>query len=78
MKKKPFWIPLLFAIGTTSIFYLIGNLFNIESLSWFQFKETSTGFTFGGSLNPIIIGFIGGFITEFICKYKQRGNSNLG
>lgn len=77
MKKKSFWIPLIVCICTISILYLIGYLFNIEFLQWFYFEETSSGFISGGSLNPIIIGFIMGFITERIYKNKQKDNSNL-
>lgn len=75
MKKKTFWIPIIVFIVTTSVLYLCGHLFNIESLKWFNFEETSNGgFTFGGSLNPIIFGFVIGFIAEwiYISRNKNR------
>ncbi|PEJ47599.1 hypothetical protein CN692_24885 [Bacillus sp. AFS002410] len=69
MKRKIFWIPIIVFIVTTTVFYVCGNLFNIESLKWFNFEETTNGgFTIGGSLNPINFGFAFGFIVEWSIK----------
>jgi hypothetical protein len=80
VKKKLFWYPLLAAILSIGILYTIGNLFKISYLSWDFYKEIpSEGFVFkaGGSVIPVIIGFIVGFITERIIKNKHNGNSKL-
>ncbi|WP_026572846.1 hypothetical protein [Bacillus sp. UNC438CL73TsuS30] len=73
MLKKTFWIPTIVFIVTTSVLYFCGHLYNIESLSWFNFEEISNGgFTIGGSLNPIIFGFVVGFIAEWIYKSRKK------
>jgi membrane protease YdiL (CAAX protease family) len=78
VKKKTFWIPTIASILTTSVLYLCGHLYNIESLRWFNFTETSNGgFTFGGSLNPIIFGFVAGFIAEWIYKSRKKNRTDL-
>ncbi|WP_066175196.1 hypothetical protein [Bacillus marinisedimentorum] len=61
MKKKTFWFPLLAALCSMVILYTTGNLFDISILSWNCYKENpSEGILFeaGGSVIPIIIGFI--------------------
>lgn len=55
-------------------------MFNISLLSWsFYIENPSEGVSFeaGGSLIPVIIGFIVGFITERILNNKYKGESNL-
>ncbi|MGG1398064.1 hypothetical protein ABE288_09660 [Bacillus salipaludis] len=76
MIKKTFWIPTIAFIVTTSVLYFFGDLYKIDSLSWFNFEETSNGgFTFDGSLNPIIFGFVGGFIAEWIYKSRKKNRT---
>ncbi|MGG1674247.1 hypothetical protein ACIFOT_00700 [Neobacillus sp. NRS-1170] len=73
MKMGTFWIPTIVFMITTSVLYLCDHLYNIELFSWFNFEETSNGgFTFGGSLNPIIYGFVAGFIAEWIYKSLKK------
>ncbi|MGG2027397.1 hypothetical protein AB1282_17005 [Gottfriedia sp. S16(2024)] len=75
MKRKTFWIPTIVFIVTTFVLYLCGYLFNIEYLKWFNFEETSNGgFSFGGSLNPIIFGFVIGKVVEWIYKSREKNN----
>lgn len=80
MKKKLFWFPLLTALLSTVILYSIGNIYEISSLSWTFYQENpSKGVIFeaGGSIVPIIIGFIIGFITERILKNKHKSSPDL-
>ncbi|MDQ0231792.1 hypothetical protein [Metabacillus malikii] len=80
MKKKTLWLPLSAALFSTGLLYAIGNMFDITYLSWTFYKENpSEGIAFesGGSLIPIMIGFIVGFITEKIMKIKHKDDSNL-
>ena len=76
MKMKAFIIPTIVFFVTTSVLYLCGQLYNIDSLKWFNFEETSNGgFAFGGSLNPIIFGFVAGFIVEWIYKSREKNRT---
>ncbi|PGL67854.1 hypothetical protein [Bacillus sp. AFS055030] len=76
MKKKTFWIPVILFIVTTFTLYLCGYLFNIEYLKWFNFEVTSNGgFTFDGSLNPIIFGFVIGFVAERIYESRNKNRT---
>lgn len=80
LKKKLFWFPLLAAVLSMGLLYSIGNIFEISFLSWSFYNENpSEGIAFeaGGSLIPVIIGFIVGFITERILNIKYKGKSNL-
>ncbi|AXI09257.1 hypothetical protein CUC15_10085 [Oceanobacillus zhaokaii] len=80
MKKKLFWFPLLASLLSIGILYTIGNIFEISFLSWNFYKENpSEGVIFetGGSVIPVIIGLILGFITELILKSKHKRNSHL-
>lgn len=79
MKKKIFWFPLLAAFLSIGILYIIGNIFEISFLSWNFYKENpSEGIIFeaGGSVIPVITGFIVGYITERIIKNNHKSNSN--
>ncbi|MFP7493378.1 ATPase [Terribacillus saccharophilus] len=75
MHKKQFWFPLLASILTIVFLYTIGNSFDITLLSW-TFYETHSSeevvFEAGGSLIPVLIGTIVGFITEKVMKNKQK------
>jgi len=80
VKKKLFWFPLLAALLSIGILYTIGNVFEISFLIWNFYEENpSEGVIFeaGGSVVPIIIGFIVGFITERILKNKHKSDRNL-
>ncbi|WP_338473042.1 hypothetical protein R4Z10_10140 [Niallia sp. XMNu-256] len=77
--KKGIWFPLLAALLSMGILYTIGNIFDISFLSWSFYKENpSKGVLFeaGGSLIPVIIGIIVGFITERILKNKHNSSAN--
>jgi hypothetical protein len=80
VKNKLFWFPLLAALLSIGVLYTIGNVFEISLLRWNFYKENqSEGVIFeaGGSVVPIIIGFIVGFITERILKNKHKNDHNL-
>ncbi|MEC0303708.1 ATPase [Terribacillus saccharophilus] len=80
MRKKEYWIPLCASLVSMGLLYTIGNIFEIPFLSWTLYKENpSEGIVFeaGGSLVPVFIGVVLGFITERIMKRKQKDNSNI-
>ncbi|WP_409250698.1 hypothetical protein V1502_11020 [Bacillus sp. SCS-153A] len=80
MKRKVFWFPLLAALGSTAILYAIGNVFEIQLLRWFYYEEiTSDEFSIeaGGSIIPVFIGCLVGFITEQILKNKNKSRTDL-
>lgn len=77
MKRKTLLVPTIVFIVTTFVLYLCGYLFNIEYLRWFNFEEASNaGFSFGGSLNPIIFGFVTGLVVELIYKSRNKNRTN--
>lgn len=75
MKKNPICLPLITAIGTMVLLYLMGGAFNIPFLEWSFYKATPPSGDFlykaSGSLIPIIIGVMVGFVTEWLVKKKQ-------
>ncbi|RLQ92413.1 hypothetical protein [Falsibacillus albus] len=80
MNKKSFWIPFSTAIGTIILLYGIGSLFHIPSLMWTFYKANPSEdvkFEAGGSLNPIFIGFIAGFVADGIYRFKQKHRSSI-
>lgn len=74
MKKKLFWFPFLAALFSMIFLYGIGYMFEISYLGWFLNSNPNDGsiFAVAFSLNPVIIGFIVGFITERIMKKKHK------
>ncbi|WP_175072809.1 hypothetical protein [Terribacillus sp. AE2B 122] len=80
MKKKAFWLPILSSFLVMVLLYTIGNIFEISYLSWTFYKENpSDGVVFeaGGSLIPVLIGLIIGFVLEGILKNKQKDDIDL-
>ncbi|PAE06568.1 hypothetical protein CHI12_15835 [Terribacillus saccharophilus] len=80
MKKKAFWLPILSSFLVMVLLYTIGNIFEISYLSWTFYKENpSEGVVFeaGGSLIPVLIGLIIGFVLEGILKNKQKDDIDL-
>lgn len=80
LKKRLFWFALLAALLSTGGLYTIGNVFEISFLSWTFYKENSSEgviFEAGGSVVPIIIGFIVGIILERILIHKHKRKHNL-
>ena len=78
MQKKLFWFPLLASLLPMVLLYTIGNIFNISLLSWTFYEENpSEGVAFeaGGSLIPVFIGIIAGFVTERLLKNKQKNGT---
>jgi uncharacterized membrane protein len=74
-RKKLFWSPLVAALFSTVILYTIGNIYDISFLSWNFYQENPAEgviFEAGGSVIPVISGFIIGFITERILKNKKK------
>lgn len=73
--RKTIWIPLVVSIGTMTVLYLIGNIFN---LSLFRFSlvlnetlEEGWFFSANIAILPFIIGTIVGFIAERMVKKKN-------
>ncbi|MFJ6411281.1 hypothetical protein ACIQLG_00620 [Terribacillus saccharophilus] len=80
MKKKAFFLPILSSFLVMVLLYTIGNIFKISYLSWTFYKENpSEGVVFeaGGSLIPVLIGLIIGFVLEGILKNKQKDDIDL-
>ncbi|PAD33788.1 hypothetical protein [Terribacillus saccharophilus] len=80
MKKKAFWLPILSSFLVMVLLYTIGNIFEISYLSWTFYKENpAEGVVFeaGGSLIPVLIGLIIGFVLEGILKNKQKDDIDL-
>ncbi|MFP7169495.1 hypothetical protein SAMN05421663_11098 [Terribacillus halophilus] len=78
MQKKLFWFPLLASLLAMVLLYTIGNTFDISLLSWTFYEENaSEGVVFeaGGSLIPVFIGVIAGFVTERLLKNKQKNDT---
>ena len=65
--NKTFWIPLIASLGTIITLYLIGYIFNIDSLV-FDLSLPNSEI----SLIPVIVGVIVGFISERIVKSKHH------
>lgn len=63
--NKRFWIPLLMALGTMILLYIIGFVANIELLK-IKISFSSSEI----SLIPIAIGMLTGFISERMIKTK--------
>ncbi len=67
--KKTLFVALFSFLIISSVFLLIGHVFNIQFLMFSFYKETEYGFESGGSVIPFIIGFIGSFA---IGKYHEK------
>ncbi|QDP39898.1 hypothetical protein [Radiobacillus deserti] len=71
-------LPKLSLFGFISFFtvsialYGIGHLFEINSLSFYYYETTSTGWISGGSMYPILIGLFTAFI---VMNIQQRTKS---
>lgn len=75
MKFKQIILPIVVTLLTIVLLYMIGAQFKINILRW-NYKEVTPdggGFMveYGGSIIPIIIGIIAGFITERVMIRKQ-------
>ena len=65
--SKPFWIPLIVSFGTMISLYTVGYIAEIDLL----IMKISPSYT-EISFLPIVVGFLIGFITERIIKYKSK------
>lgn len=61
--SKSFWLPLIISFGTMTLLYIIGFIGNIDFLV-FIISPSYTEI----ALLPIVIGLLGGFISERIIK----------
>ncbi|MFC4353872.1 hypothetical protein ACFO0S_02175 [Chryseomicrobium palamuruense] len=74
MKLKLLFIPLAVTLITIVGLYTIGNLFEISFLRWdYELViPDRDGFIieYGGSIIPIIIGIVAGFVSERVLRRR--------
>ncbi|MFS0638751.1 hypothetical protein AB1K84_22925 [Mesobacillus foraminis] len=59
-------------IAVSSMFLLIGNVFDIKLFLFSFYEETPTGFEAGGSIIPFIIGLIASYFIGNSFQNRQR------
>ena len=67
-------LPGIVAIAVSIVLYNIGNAYEISWMRFYYEQEVSTGNGFeletGGSMIPLLIGIVAGFVTERILKKR--------
>ncbi|WP_139311297.1 hypothetical protein [Bacillus sp. MRMR6] len=65
-------VGLIAFIIVSSIFLLVGNVFDIKLLKFSFYDETPTGFEAGGSVIPFIIGLLCSYFIGNTFHNRQR------